>query len=274
LKDDFESLHSRYILHKNRNIHLLQLLNHSFTAKVWNVLCHSNQTLLFIETRDEALAQVRYSAYDVMQSKFLFKEITVVDDWWCSLVAVSGDVMLMHLFADGRNPDPKGLLAFHFKFEKVLWSDENARFEASDETQLKVWKDGKRLMLNLMTGKLLENVVTLKENPPLVVNPMAYHSDGQYYSTLATFIKSRKGHQVEGHIEYLDYAEKLILSYHCKSEQGLANYLLIMDKNGEELLNQILGLNFVALGWNTFFIFSNCLVFVRNKMELNIYKLL
>jgi hypothetical protein len=253
---------------------LLHLLNHTFSAKVWNVLVHPIDPVLFIETRDDTSAQVRYSAYDILNNNFLLQEIAIIDDWWCSLVAVSDEVLLLHLFTDGRNPDPSALLAYNFKEQKELWRSENSRFEACKDTEVQIWKEGALQLIDLKTGNVIESPLHLYNNAQTVVYPVVYHAGTQYHSTLAAFIKSRKGHEAAGHIEYLELQEKIIMSYYFRSDKGLANFLLMLDKNGEELLYETLGLNFVALGWNSFFVCYQSLVFVKNKTELNIYKFL
>jgi len=253
---------------------LLHLLNYTFSAKVWNVLVHPYDPILIIETRDDTTARVRYSVYDIVHNNFLCKEIAIVDDWWCSLVAVSDDVLLLHLFTDGRNPDPKALLAYNFISQKELWRSENARFDACKDTEVRIWKDGALLSIDLKNGNLIESPLQVYNNAQAVVYPMVYHTGTNYHTTLTAFIKSRKGHEVAGHIEYLETEEYVILSYYCKSDKGLANFLLMLDKNGEELLYETLGLNFVALGWNSFFVCYQSLVFVKDKSALNIYKIL
>ncbi len=252
---------------------MLHLLNHTFKAKVWNFLCHPDEATIFIETRDESTATVTFSAINLRDNNFLFKEIAITEDWWCSMVATSGDVLLIHLFTQGRNPDPSAVLAFDFKRKKILWKSEEARFESSDHRYVNIWKAGQLLTLDLNTGDEKKSAFELDDLDAKVVYPLVYSVDNQYYPTLAAFIKSRKKHEPESHIEYLELPNHLMISYYTKDTEGLAGYLMLLNKNGEEQLFETLGRNFVALGWNAFFVYQAHVVFVKNKVELNIYRI-
>ena len=51
----------------------------------------------------------------------------------------------------------------------------------------------------------------------------------------------------------------------------MANYLLVLDKDGEVLLEVKLGEKLPGLGTDTFFMLSGCLFLIKNKKELVAY---
>ena len=70
-----------------------------------------------------------------------------------------------------------------------------------------------------------------------------------------------------GSIEYLEFNSLIFISYHVQSET-LANYLVVLNENGTEEFKTELGDHLKGIGFETFFILSGCLFFVRNKGEL------
>ena len=74
-------------------------------------------------------------------------------------------------------------------------------------------------------------------------------------------------------VEYVEYGSLIVISAFA-GEQNLANYLFVFNSAGELLLKETLGEQLKGIALDTFFILSGFLIFVKNKSELVIYKLL
>ncbi len=98
-----------------------QALQHTFESTVWNILCHPQDDILFIETRSEANTEVRFSAFDINDNKFLWQDIAITDTWWCSLLAAAGNKIYLYEILDGHNPEPSLLIDIDIRRKKRLW---------------------------------------------------------------------------------------------------------------------------------------------------------
>ena len=66
----------------------------------------------------------------------------------------------------------------------------------------------------------------------------------------------------------------LILMSVFVKEDELANFLYGFSSDGELIFKETLGENLKGVGLDTFFIYSDHLIFVKNKKELTSYKIL
>lgn len=249
------------------------LLKHTFPSKVWNLLCHPQRDILFIETRQEAGMNVVYSALDMKDNNFLWKEIAITANWWSGMVAANDNLLYLHEYPDGRNPDPSRLLAYDTDNQKIAWQKPDVRLDACGVQALVVFTKEGRNYLDKYSGEKIKIQEELTTIPGPVVYPQSYTEGGKYHATISAFLASRKGQEVKGHLEYLEYKSHVFISYYISVNERLANFLLVMNENGEEVLFETLASDFIALGWNTFFVCREKLIFIQNKSILHMYEL-
>jgi hypothetical protein len=85
-----------------------------------------------------------------------------------------------------------------------------------------------------------------------------------------TFLEQKLNLSPVGAFEYLEFDSRIFVSYYVM-ETGLANYLLIMDNDGEVLLHEKLAEQLKGIGMETFFVLSGCVFFVKNREDLVSY---
>jgi hypothetical protein len=71
----------------------------------------------------------------------------------------------------------------------------------------------------------------------------------------------------------MEAGDLIIVSVFVK-EADLANFLYVFNTGGELLLMEKLGENLKGVGFDTFFVLFGHLIFVRNKHELIVYKII
>ncbi|HMP99593.1 MAG TPA: DUF4905 domain-containing protein [Cyclobacteriaceae bacterium] len=249
---------------------MLVQIKQKFKHKIWNLDLHPDRPLLFIESRDELKAEAYFSAYNLNEKNWLFEEMLIVPNWWCSMAAMNDTVVYLHVFKDGANPEPDELIAFDFTLQQELWRKKGARFGQVFQEGIGIWLEAELVCVDYLNGKPLNLAPLIKETAAAVVNPVVYNPESTHYQTLGAFIKSRKDHDCTGHIEYAETSNCMALAYYVQDAGALANYLLLLNRSGEELLFETLGRNFVALGWNTFCMYKSWMIYVKDKSELNI----
>jgi hypothetical protein len=106
-----------------------------------------------------------------------------------------------------------------------------------------------------------------------VIRPFQYEEGTGHFDTVRDFLQARLGITPVATIDYLEFQRLIMVSVFVQ-ENNLANYLYVLDSGGEVLLNEKLGENLTGVGLDTFFMYSDHLIFVKNKSELITYKIL
>jgi hypothetical protein len=235
----------------------------------------SKKDLLIIETRDDQNFQVQFSALDFRRNEFIWSGLKLKESWWIGMTAANEKTLLFHTFINKGNPDHKNLIAYDIFGQKIRWEVEEFSFFdwSASEIQGYSTKDE----LTQATIDMESGVVTEKPwvNKSLVeqegpIKPVLYPEGVSHFETIKKFIQQKVQLNISKAVEYLEYEELIITSFYVE-EEGLANYLFVLDKSGEVVLKEKLGENLQGLGVDTFFILSGCLFLVKNKSELVVY---
>lgn len=258
--------------------HLEFTLSHPFRGIIWNTLADGNQPRLFLEVRDVQEKKVSFSALNLQNYEWLWKDLALEEPWWVSLAAVSAEVLLFTVYTDTNNPDKKSLLAWDVSANKMSWwyngfafSGANNRFVKGIDTKF----GAKETVLDVISGKVVPQGdfhLDDSQNFP-VIRPFQYEEGTAYFDTVTDFLRSRLGFTPLITIDYLEFKQLILVSVFVK-EKDLANYLYVFDSGGGMLFEEKLGENLKGVGLDTFFIYSDHLIFVKNKNELITYKIL
>jgi len=222
------------------------------------------------------MMQAKFSALDVSINKFLWRDIIFEEPWWITIAEANGRMLLLTVFHDKNNPDKKSVLGFDFETQKPVWWRNN--FALSEITNNHVIGNDLTLAmrserLDLLTGQ------PVKDQPDLplvrnffVIKPLQYYPGSQHFETLKSFLEEKFRILAVSLIEYLEYESRLIISCYV-NENGLANFLFVLNADGQILYSEKIDEGLKGIGVDTFFIFSGCLTFVKNKSVLVSYKM-
>lgn len=251
---------------------------YTFQGIIWNTLADGDHRRLYLEVRDPKTRKVAFSALNLQNNQWFWKDLTFDEPWWISLGAVSGDILLLDVYTDTNNPDKKSLVAYHVLEKKIIWWRNDFSYSAVNRLYVKGLDQriaGKETILDVFTGKPVSAVdfdLADSQNFP-VIRPFQYEEGSAHFDTVRQFLQTRMGIVPVATIDYLEYNELIFLSVFLKNE-GLANYLYGFNSDGQLLIEEKLGENLKGVGMDTFFIFLQHLILVKNKNELRTYKIL
>ncbi len=251
--------------------------SHSFAGLIWNTLADTENKRLFLEVRDVQQKRVSFSALNLQNNEWLWKDVSLEETWWITLASAAGDFLLFTVYTDRGNPDKKSLLAYNILKNEISWwyngfslSGANHRYVRGVDSKF----PSREIILDAFTGKPLQDVefdLGVSQNFP-VIRPFQYEQRSGHFDTVKNFLQSRLGIHPVISIEYLEWRSLIVMSVFLK-EADLANYLYVFDSSGELMLKEKLGENLKGVGLDTFFIFSDHLIFVKNKHELISYRI-
>jgi hypothetical protein len=253
------------------------LFSHVFDGIIWNMLESSANKVLLLELRRPADKTVSFAAYDYGENRFLWRDVTFEEPWWINLSAVAGDMVLFTVYTETNNPDQKSVVAYRLREQSIAWWRNDFSLTAVSGKRVSgfSYKTGmKELTLDGDTGAV---VVTEKEAAVtqnlVVIRPFQYRAGEEGFETIKAYMAGRfRGDPVLA-MDYLEYGLFILISYYVQ-EPELANYLIVLDTEGNEVMQEKAGQNLSGIGVDTFFVLEGSLIFVKNKSEFLRYKLI
>src|SRR5690606_9545109 len=103
--------------------------------------------------------------------------------------------------------------------------------------------------------------------------PLHYKEGTAYFDTCREYIHNRFRREAVTAMDYIEYKGFIVISYYCREDEKLVNFLLITDLDGRLKFHEIIQGNINAVGMETFFIVKNQLIFVKEKNEINSFAL-
>jgi Domain of unknown function (DUF4905) len=249
--------------------------SHVFDGIVWKTVAVPEKNMLVLEVRNSDKKRAAFSALDSRTGQFHWRDILFDEPWWISLGAAAGDVVIFTLYLETNNPDKKAVFAYHLLDRKILWWNNDYSLVSVSKFHVKGTssKYGSRsVTLDLLTGSEASGSGDIYETPDRVVRPHQYLADNEYFATVKTFLERKFNLIPVTALEYLEYDSIIFISLYVQ-EDDLANYLMIMSSEGEVLLKEKLDEHLKGIGLDTFFVFSGCVFFAKNKAELVSYRI-
>ena len=211
---------------------------HSFTEPIWSIRYWGtpNKPLLWIETRGNG--EAFWHSYDVSTKK-------------------------MELL--GKAPADYAQL----------------NFQSGDENQaifIKLQKS-KNPGLEAIQTYSLRPIQLLKEEKPRPIHieslfnfktPIHYEESQDYFKDFQTFFKQQFNENIAKGLDYFEGEDKLIFSYYLY-DNGLKNYLRVCNLAFETLVLELIAEG-DAIGYHTFTLLNDQLIFVKDKIKLVIYE--
>ena len=125
----------------------------------------------------------------------------------------------------------------------------------------------------------LQPLQLLKEEKPRQLNtestfrfqtPNHYEESQDYFKDFHTFFKQQFNENIAKGIDYFEGEDKLLFSYYLY-DNGWKNYLRVCNLAFETLVLELIAEG-DAIGYHTFSLLNNQLIFVQDKIKLVIYE--
>jgi len=237
----------------------------------------SANKVLLLEVRRPSDRTVSFAAYDYAENRFLWQDVAFEEPWWINLSGIVGEMVLFTVYTETNNPDQKSLLAYRLRQQSIAWwrNDFSLAAVLGKVVAGFSYKTGlKELMLDGDTGA----VVTAEKEvePPqnlTVIRPFHYKAGEEGFETIRAYLTGRFPGEPVLAMDYLEHGGLILISYYVR-ETELANYLIVLDTEGNEVMREKAGQNLSGIGVDTFFVLEGSLIFVKNKSEFLRYKLI
>lgn len=265
-------------------------INYKSNNQVWRILISAKNHLI-VENRNTELKQVYFNCFDLQAGKKVFVEKQFDETYWIGIEKVVDDIIFFHGFAKPDMPGHKGISAFSIDEQKIIWKNNQYTFLFlyQDKIYCFVQKFEGRdyYVVDSKTGEFIEQVnlsdeeinqlrrkAAESENYSDYLFPIFQNesSEKDFINIISDFTKSRK---IIGDIEYVHYKDLLIFNFHEEiSKNNLINNLICFEISKKKIfLKEIINVNVAYPAPDSFFIYKNFLIFVKDKMQVFVYKI-
>lgn len=269
------------------------------THQIWRLLISTGDKII-IETRIPNNKEAFFHCFDINKGKMIFSDFQLEEKYYVGIETVYKEIIYFHKFPKPDLPLHKEIIAFDINTQKVLWTNNELSFLFALDKKIYGFKQGfeERYFssLDYLTGDLIEDLGTdyvkinhLRAKSELEMDYSAYLFPQTYYDANNKISNGPKAHlpltamikdylsnlEIVGNVEYNIYKNLLLLSFHTKilSENFRNNFAAVDIETGSIVISEVLNSNTKLLMTDSFFMYKNFLILLKEKNGLIIYKL-
>ncbi len=257
--------------------------------QIWRIHITEDDKIIF-EKMDTEDKQVYFDCFDLANGQEVFSDLQLEEKYWVGIEKIHNGVILFHKFAKPDMPGHKEIIAFDIEKQKVVWKNEEYAFLFLYEDKVYGFKEQfegrKYVALDLKTGKLLEDLGNDSQKINDLYDKARAEEDFSDYKFPKTtphqhekintkLEELKSGLAFVGDVEYNIHQGAILASYHTKdSENGMINHFSVIDIiSGEEILNETLAPKVDSFMTDSFFVYKNYLILLKEKTEVVISKM-
>lgn len=261
-----------------------------FEDIIWKIRLDEKEKILILELRNPEKHKVDFTAVDLLSKKMLWKDIRADESWWLGVESARNGVTLLHGYKDPELPDHKGIAAVNSRTGKLIWKNDQLSFNgyagsdiiasennhASDvENYFLLEENSGKVKEKLSASDFLKKLsgVFREKQKSEIVNGLHFSEEHEYFKKIEAFVAGLKNHQAKSAADYLEYGKFVIISYYIYENNKLSNFLLVTNEEAEEIFFGKIAEDLPGAGMDTFFLFGDQLIFIKDKTILVIIDL-
>lgn len=240
---------------------LKQAYSTNCTGIIWKIALDEQKDIIAWECRTLD-KKVTFYAYDFVNKTELLHNFSFEENWLLSLTQVKNGIAYFNSYESASSPVQKGIIALDLKTKKILWQNFSVSIHLISEEGVLVF-DSKILprkyqLLNFITGGLERNIIITQLT---------------HFSPIGNHIllpQLNHGTDILNSNYLLNFNNLNIKSYFKKLDQKI-NQFITIENNERIVFSEIINEDIQKLSFDTFFVWHNLLVYIRNKSEIVSY---
>ncbi|MBK7104273.1 MAG: DUF4905 domain-containing protein [Ignavibacteriae bacterium] len=262
----------------------------SFTDKnqIWRLLISESDKIL-IETRDLENKEVFYHYIDLTSGKSILKNFQMEEKFWIGVEKIYDEKIIFHQYAKPNMPEHKKIIVYDIQQKKVLWQNDDLIFLTILDSKIYGYKkkfEGREIIvLDFHSGEIIEKIENEDEKLKSVLGninsedfanyiyPETFYNDDKDLSAIVE--KETQHKSGVSNIDLIKFGDLLMFNYHLKKENNFLDNMFAVyniDKK-KKLITEVLNKNINSYSPDSFFIYKNNLIVLKNKIELISYKI-
>lgn len=258
------------------------------------MLLDDEERLLVLEIRSLDHRTAKFAAIDLQQKKLLWHDLLFKEDWWIGMSAIKDGSILFYTYENDQNPVPTSYFLYSIDKGDIIWESSDFNFIAIVDEGILGYTDSEgsmqKLLLDGSTGRphsvtnasaegLHKSEDIEKKGNKTSSYPFHYPEQSDNFNTIEEYLKHSHAINPVKAIDYLEIRNLIVISYYLYNEVSqkdnklLDNFILVLDTEGNKLLNIKIDENLQGIGLGIFFVVKNQLIFSRNKSEIISYQI-
>lgn len=256
---------------RNLSSHLKKKFHYRFPQQIWSLGYWGTKDApkLWIEAKDAS--EGHWYSYDFGNNEI--NTISPVPAHSSHLQWLKGreKIGVFVRLQSGKNPGIEAIEAYELQQGKRQYAIESQQAKELTEDQLIIQQGNSVLLLDVDSGKILEE----QKNSPDVTafpfeSPHHLEESQEQFDAFKQFFSLKFSLHISKGLDYWEGEDKLIFSYYLY-DGTWKNYLLVCNHDFQILLHELLEVGDL-MGYHTFQIFQNHLLFIQQKLQLEIYE--
>jgi len=248
---------------------LLPFINETFPGVIWRMEIDSLSETIFLEIRDTADKKVSFASVNLLSGKPNFTGFTTPERWLTGIEAAYNGILLLHNYQSEGAPVHKDIIAVDNK-ATICWSNYTYAFDHLTINGPVVYS------VQIQPKKLF--VADIKTGTAIRPYELAIDTEPENYIEVPQILPSPRLKQilpVEPYgdiIHYFEHNNLRIVSLHSLKAEQLKQHLYIID-DGVIVYDDLLNAGIQKLQPESFIIYKNSLIYIKNKSELKVLNL-
>ncbi|MBD3749137.1 MAG: DUF4905 domain-containing protein [Sphingobacteriales bacterium] len=228
---------------------------------IWKLQLDNYSEILIWEIRSFD-KKVSFSAYDFKHQTELFNHFRFEEEWLIGLVGVKNGIAYFHGYESEFSPVQKGIIAFDLIQKKIIWQNFCISVQGIFKEGMVVFDSRvsprKYQLLDFKTGSVIQKINIEELNHLKVDFPQIQ---------IPEMISSPNIWETQHRLKAKDL--DFIVSYEDQNQSK--HQKLEVYKNHELLLSDYLNKEIKKLSFDTFLLWHDRLIYIRNKREIVSY---
>jgi len=260
--------------------------------QIWRILVTDSEKLL-IESRNTDQKEAFFTCLDLFSGESKFTDHQFSEKYWLGIETIYKDKIFIHTFAKPDMPGHRGLTVFDLNSKKVVWENKEYAFLFIHDDRVYTYQErfeGRRFFtLDYFTGEFLEDIGENSDEINLLREKIESEKDYSNYlfperfisrdvdSNVSEIINNTTGNlELVGYVEYTIFDKLLLLSYHTRlSDADISNTFAAFNiAKKMKFFSEVLNKKVNAFAPDSFFVYKDLLIIVKEKTEVIVYKLI
>lgn len=222
---------------------------------VWQQFIDPKSGLLLLELRKASDRSLSYMVYSLSTHTMVSDFTPNHDEWWNKVVLFYDEKIVFTRFKD-ESPEVQGTYISNLSGE-IFWSDDTCS-PIIENNKIKI--DSALVKNNNEVSSLFTK--TIEE--PKIIQPLSYLAETDHFNTVASFLKEKLKCTPIEVIEYLEFNQKIVISFHTLTNNRIENSIIVLDTGGNILFHDSISSERKGIGFGTFYVYKNQCIYIKN----------
>lgn len=217
---------------------------------------------MLLELRNKEKYSASWKVIDMTMEHVHFSYEPNKNSWWLNSTETHAPYFFLHELKQGKTPE---ISSTH-----LIDTSGNKKTEIIPNTSLQQTTPNGFLLSDKNGGNSEYFLERLSPNKSVSVTPELYLENTSHFETFKETIKFYRNEEIITQCEYLETNTLIYITYFIKKDSNLSCEILVLSKDGEVVLQDVLAQNLSGVFTESFCKIDDKIIYVKNDNEIHI----